>query len=574
MSAPPAVGQFPMNDTRLIKVLVADDTDTDRLILETIVRKEGHLVLSAKNGLEAVDLYGRERPDIILLDALMPELDGFGAARQIRALAGEDLVPIIFLTSLTDTDSLVQCLEAGGDDFLSKPYNRVILQAKIKAFYRMRIMHSTLQAQRDQIALHNEHFLQEQVVAKQVFDNITRSGCLDNPSLRYYLSPLAVFNGDVMVAALTPAGNMMVLLGDFTGHGLPAAIGAMPLATTFYSMVGRGFSAADILADINNKLKNILPVGLFCCAAMVEMNFNKGTMKIWNGGLPAAFIHHASGELQKVKSTHLPLGVLTSNAFKVDFQRYRLEEGDRLYLWSDGIHESRNTAGEMFGEERLEEVFSHSGGQASLFDAVLARVKNFVGDTEKSDDLSIIELTMAPQVLPIPHHSAGGLPSRLSEWRLVFDIRPSSFATFDPLPLLLSLVLEVPGLRQHSGNLYTVMSELYSNALEHGVLGLDSALKDEPEGFDYYYQLRQERSAQATEGYVIISLAHDTHADGGHLLVRVEDSGPGFEPVFSDTRKTRFSGRGLHLVQSLCDSCRVLPPGNIVEAGFSWHADD
>lgn len=564
-----------MNDSRLIKVLVADDTDTDRLILETIVRREGHQVLSARNGREAVELYRRERPDIILLDALMPELDGFGAARQIRALAGEDLVPIIFLTSLTDTDSLVQCLEAGGDDFLSKPYNRVILQAKIKAFYRMRTMHSTLQAQRDQIALHNEHFLQEQVVAKQVFDNITRSGCLDSANLRYYLSPLAVFNGDVMVAALNPAGNMMVLLGDFTGHGLPAAIGAMPLATTFYSMVGRGFSAPDILADINNKLKNILPVGLFCCAAMVEMNFHKSSLKIWNGGLPAAYIHRQGRALEKVKSTHLPLGVLTSNEFRADFQRYPLARGDRLYLWSDGIHEARNPEGEMFGEERIEQVFRQAGRPEQVFDELLSRVKAFVGEGEKSDDLSLIELVMEPCRAPeAPRQAEGGSPSRLSEWRLVFDIRPSSFATFDPLPLLLSLVLEVPGLRQHSGSLYTIMSELYSNALEHGVLGLDSSIKDEPDGFDRYYRLRQERSAEISEGYVIISLAHETHADGGYLRIRVEDSGPGFEPHFADSDCSRYSGRGLHLVQSLCDSCRVLAPGNIVEAGFSWHADD
>jgi two-component system, HptB-dependent secretion and biofilm response regulator len=110
-----------MNDVRRLKILVADDTDTDRLILESIVRKEGHHVVSACNGLEAIQVYSVEKPDIVLLDALMPELDGFGAARKIKELAGDELVPIIFLTSLSDTESLVQCLDAGGDDFLSKP---------------------------------------------------------------------------------------------------------------------------------------------------------------------------------------------------------------------------------------------------------------------------------------------------------------------------------------------------------------------------------------------------------------------------------------------------------------------
>jgi DNA-binding response OmpR family regulator len=156
-----------MNDLRGLKILVADDTDADRLILETIVRKEGHQVFSAKNGLEAVAIFKQENPDIVLMDALMPELDGFDAARQIKDLAGDELVPIIFLTSLQDTESLVHCLDAGGDDFLSKPYNRVILKAKIKSFNRMRGLHSTMISQRDQLAQHHQRLLQEQTVAKQ-----------------------------------------------------------------------------------------------------------------------------------------------------------------------------------------------------------------------------------------------------------------------------------------------------------------------------------------------------------------------------------------------------------------------
>src|SRR5690625_5442789 len=125
-----------MTDKHQLTILVADDTQTDRLILTSIVESEGHRVLSARDGLEELELYERERPDLVLLDVLMPRLTGLGAARKINTLAGEELVPIIFLTSLTDTESLVQCLDAGGDDFLSKPYNRVILQAKIKSFYR------------------------------------------------------------------------------------------------------------------------------------------------------------------------------------------------------------------------------------------------------------------------------------------------------------------------------------------------------------------------------------------------------------------------------------------------------
>lgn len=564
-------------DERLITVLVADDNATDRAILQAILRQQGHRVLIAEDGQQAVDCFRAQRPDIVLLDVLMPKLDGVDAARQIKVLAGEELVPILFLTSLTDTDSLVKCLAAGGDDFLSKPYNAVILQAKIRSFFRMRTMQRTMLEQRDQIAQHNEHFMQEQIVAKQVFDNITSGGDMDAEHLRYYLSPLTVFNGDVMVASTTPAGNLMVMLGDFTGHGLPAAIGAMPLATTFYGMVDKGFSMTDILAEINGKLKSILPVGLFCCATIVEMNFRKNNLRIWNGGLPAAYVYRNNGTVEQVKSTHLPLGVLNNKKFNANATLINMEHGERLYLWSDGIHEARNHAGEMFGEARLLATFDKNKNAATLFDELLQSVKTFVGSSQKSDDLSLIELLMAPpsSAYVTPGTEQALSQSQLAEWSLSFVVKPSSFAMFDPLPLLLSVLLEVPGLRNHSGTLYTIISELYSNALEHGVLGLDSSIKDDPEGFEYYYQLRRERAQAIREGYVEIKLAHKTHTEGGSLEIIVSDSGNGF--VLAERIKhndTDYCGRGLKLVAALCDTLEVRGAGNVVAATYRWHTDD
>ncbi len=149
---------------------------------------------------------------------------------------------------------------------------------------------------------------------------------------------------------------------------------------------------------------------------------------------------------------------------------------------------------------------------------------------------------------------------------------------FDPLPLLLNILVEVPGLRSHSGTLYTVISELYSNALEHGVLALDSSLKDTQEGFTAYYEQRQKKLDEIGEGFIRLHLHHRTTDDGGSLTIRVEDSGSGFlgakewrqeKPSITDYR-----GRGLRLVDSLCDGVRYLGDGNEVEAVFSWRNDD
>ena len=184
-----------------MKILIADDNTSDRLLLKKIISKQGHTVIEAENGKLAIDSYVKEAPDIILMDVLMPELDGKEAAKEIKRLAGEDLIPIIFLTSLIDAQSLADCLESG-DDFLSKPYNHIILKAKIDAFVRMRTMHAILQKQRDTIVENNQHMLHEQHVAKAVFDNVAHSGCLNAANIKYMLSPLAVFNGDVLLLSL------------------------------------------------------------------------------------------------------------------------------------------------------------------------------------------------------------------------------------------------------------------------------------------------------------------------------------------------------------------------------------
>lgn len=575
------MGIIAMTEPRSLKILVADDTDSDRMILTSIVRKEGHQVVAAKNGLEAVELFKQERPDIVLLDALMPEMDGFDAARQIKELAGDELVPIIFLTSLQDTESLVHCLDAGGDDFLSKPYNRVILKAKIKSFTRMRGLHSTMLTQRDLLSQHHQRLLQEQTVAKQVFDNVAHSGCLNANNVRYFLSSLAVFNGDVLVAAFRPNGNMIVLLGDFTGHGLPAAIGAMPLASTFYGMVHKGFSMSDVLKEVNKKLKSILPVGLFCCATIVDINFRRKRIKVWNGGLPAGFIfHQATKEISYIRSTHLPLGVLPDKSFRDDVQVFDLEIGDRIYMWSDGIHEARNPSGDMFGEARLLESFASNQDPSEVFDEILLNVKEFIGTGEQDDDLSMIEIRMeAPENLDhLPRNSKLANELQQTEWHLSFEVEPISFKTFDPLPFLLGILMEVPDLRSFSGSLYTILAELYSNALEHGVLGLDSSLKKSAEGFMEYYQQRETLLNSIKEGYVKIFCTYSANAEGGRLVLRVEDSGSGFDYSQHNEKDLSslggYCGRGIALIEKLCKSVRYFDKGNKVEVAFEWVNDD
>lgn len=565
-----------MSSPEQLRILIADDTDTDRLILERIVSKQGHKIITASNGAQAVELYQEHQPDIVLMDVLMPVMDGRVATKRIKALAGDLFVPIIFLTSLTDTSSLVECLEAGGDDFLSKPYNPIVLQAKIKAFNRMRQIHGEVQAQRDEIAAYNARLVNEQEVAKKVFDNVAHKGCLDASMIRYYLSPMAIFDGDILLAAFAPSGNMFVLMGDFTGHGLPAAIGAMPLASAFYSMVSKGFAMRDLVSELNTRLMDILPSGFFCCAAVAEIDFEFGSMQVWNGGLPDCYLYRKeTGQLEYLKSSHLPLGVVGKERFKDDCVHYLIAPGDRLFLWTDGIIEAEDFDGNMFGEERVQHVFNNTKTIEDVFDNLVKDILGYIGGSERADDISMVEITICDPSVITNDHFPNLQASRqgANDWSFELELRPDTLRQFNPSPLLLMLLREIPGLMPHLTPLYTVLTELFSNSLDHGLLGLNSDMKSTPEGFSRYYEERAERLKNLDEGMVSLKLIHSPIQEGGELKIIVKDSGPGFDTdkVIKKLESNQgYSGRGLALVNELCQKLSFNQDPNSIEALFSW----
>jgi CheY-like chemotaxis protein len=574
----------PILGNKQLNLLIADDNNSDRLILKTILEKQGYHVTCTANGAEAVASYQERRPDIVLLDALMPVMDGFEAARAIKKIAGDDLTPIIFITSLKDAASLVDCLDAGGDDFISKPYNRIILHAKIQAHARMGRLHATVQEQRDKILLHREHLLREQAVAKAVFDNIAHSGCIEANNIKHLLSPMAVFNGDMVLIAEKPSEGVYVLLGDFTGHGLPAAIGAMPTAEIFYGMTKKGFNLEEILKEINAKLKNILPVGVFCCACMVDLSFHEGLAKFWVGGLPDILIKRKkTGKLDYLKSKHLPLGVLSVDRFLTQVEVLEVTVGDRIYLWSDGIHEAQNPEGDMFGQERMGQILSQNNNLETLFEDIVEGVHQFTGQADQDDDYTMVEIAVvSPEDFLSGHENDKDVKRAKApepvDCKISCELRADALRTFNPLAFLTHFFREIPALRTHSGKLYTILAELYSNALEHGVLGLSSSLKASTTGFAQYYTERETALKDLREGQVDITLAcePDANGKGGRLIMRLADTGSGFDYERALTtnaaqHKTEgYCGRGIPLLLKMCESLEYHGKGNIVEVRFRW----
>ena len=368
-----------------LKILVVDDDEINRLVLGGILETDDHELFYAKNGQEGVVLFEQYRPDLVLMDVLMPVMDGREAVKKIKQIVGDEFVPVIFLTAISDEDELAECVEAGGDDFLTKPFSKTILEAKIRAFSRSRALSQ-------QVRKHREEMVREYVYAEKIFARLAKRGILHDSNFNFISTPQSMFNGDLLLAAERPDKGLNIFVGDATGHGLPAAVGVLPVSDIFYSMTEKGKEGEEIVATMNKKLYQFLPTGLFLCGVFAAFSPDYQSVDIWNGGLPDGFIYDSIGGniRELIVSDRMPLGILDEQDYTLN--RYRLELDDMLYLYTDGVTESENRAGNMFGFEGIKTCIKATPPGMSLFKPISDALRRFRGEKEQTDDLTMIEI--------------------------------------------------------------------------------------------------------------------------------------------------------------------------------------
>lgn len=269
-----------------------------------------------------------------------------------------------------------------------------VFNASITARYEAGKAREDLEQANKHLAKQQELIAQEETIARHVFEQLTLSSDNDIPGVHAWNQAMGNLSGDLIQVAHGPEGEIYIFLGDFTGHGLPAALGAVPASTVFRTMVGKGFGVEVIAEELNAKLHSLLPTGYFCCAAIMQFSADRRHLTLWSGGLPPILIRRASdGALQQVHSEHLPLGVVGDAEFSSDCSDWTLADGDRVLVYSDGLTEAANANGEMWGRDRLVDFLMRYGTQgSSSLEKLKGEVMDFTDLSPASDDISVIEV--------------------------------------------------------------------------------------------------------------------------------------------------------------------------------------
>ncbi|WP_338362616.1 SpoIIE family protein phosphatase [uncultured Pseudoalteromonas sp.] len=540
-------------------VLIVDDQALNRILLEKMLLEENYKISIAFNGLEALEVLEKEAIDIVLLDVLMPVMDGFEAAKLIKQRYNDVYLPIIFITSLEDQDSFERCLAVGGDDFIQKPFEKVILNAKIKAHSRTRELSKKAHQQNTLLEYHRNQIEREHEIIEHIFNNSLENQDKFKDHLDFSLSPASMFNGDMFLVAQSPIGNLYCMLGDFTGHGLAAAIGALPASRVFYTMVQKGMAVNDIASEINLLLLNLLPEHMFCAATIIELSATGKSISAWLGGLPDAYLINTDGEVkQTLESQHMALGILESDEFEYELINLEVDKNTRLVLSTDGIIETNNDADIFYGEQRFLAALKSKPMISSQ--RVIDNVNTFANGSEQLDDLSLVLLNCLPLT---PEPEAKEAYSNLA-FNFSLSLNAQQIKCTDPVYDVVNVLSSVEGLRSHRSNIFLLLSEAYNNALDHGVLGLDSDIKKQDDGFFKYYELREQALSKMKEAMIIIDMRYcpDTLC----LYFIICDSGRGFSS--DSSKRTELNaefGRGLSLLEEVAEKVTYNASGNQVE---------
>jgi len=376
-------------------ILIVDDLPMNLEVLFEFLSGVGFEVNVAVDGESAIQQARYiPQPDLILLDVMMPGMDGFETCRRLKSEEQLQAIPVIFMTALTDTVDKVRGFSLGAVDYITKPLQHEEVLARVKTHLSLKNLQKQLQSQNEQLQILTERLQSELYLARQIQQRLLPAARPNWSALDVicHNEPANEVSGD-FYTYYQQDDTYIVAVGDVSGKGMPAALLMAVSFTSLQSSIGQMLSPDKALALLHEAILPYTSCTRQNCA-LVYVEFiatETGWLMVGaNAGCVSPLIRRSGGQVEWVDVGGLPLGTATTSHYpKLQIE---LQAGDLVVLSSDGVIEATNAEGEMFGFDRLEEMVTHcphTTAQAMLTH-LQREISTFVGSAEAHDDLTVV----------------------------------------------------------------------------------------------------------------------------------------------------------------------------------------
>jgi len=555
------------------RILVVDDDELLNHLFCSFLNSKGLDTISV-TGLSAAKQVLQTDPaiDLILLDYHLEDGVGMDLLHPSAMATYRSIAPVIMISANEESSFLERCFLSGINDYIIKPVNLSLLALKVEAMIRSVSMQRLISAQNDELERFKHEAEREEQIAKFTYEYLLRRNSHAYQGVDIWLKSFAAFSGDMMLVKKSPGGNLYFILADATGHGLSAAITIMPVVSVFNSMVSKGYHLQQIAIELNRKLIHDTPTDRFVAAILVEMNPAQCELSVWSGGMPPAFWIDGGEIKHEFGSRHMALGIMDEDMFDASVTTVALPKDGLFLVYSDGLSEQEDLDGVPFSVARVRHIVQQNPENLML--SLTRSLQEHARTDTYNDDVSICLVDPKLVFVNTPlseseRHREHTVQSAINAFSWQLELRGTQLMQCELPPLCHDFLQKMGVDQQRCQKIFTVIAEMVSNALDHGVLGLDSRIKEQEDGFLQYFLAREERMKELGEqDFLRVHLQWEPDSDLGSLTIIVEDSGAGYETPTSndDNPNFTFSGRGLRLIRQLSAEVEIIPPGNQIRA--------
>jgi len=390
-------------------ILIAEDEQTTRMRLQRNLEKMGYQPTVAEDGAKAWELFQHGDFSLVLTDWMMPEMDGLELVRRIRASQREAYTYVIMLTAKSETSEIVEGMEAGADDFVTKPFDRNELRVRVRAGERIVRLERTL-------AEHNRRMKADLDAAAEVQRSLLPAAApnVQGASFAWTFRPCDELAGDTLNLFKLDDDHVGFYVADVSGHGVAASLLSFTISRMMnptpsrQSLLVRPIEGqegnritppSEVLGELNRRFQMEESGGKFFSIAYGVLNVRTRSLQLASAGHPAVIRLTRDHALELLDIDGMLVGIVDD--YEYENREIQLDPGDRLFVYSDGVVEQANLAGEQFGEQRLQAEIVDS--QASPLEQCVRELEQEIiqwsGDGHLTDDLSILAIEIEEQTL-------------------------------------------------------------------------------------------------------------------------------------------------------------------------------